>query len=214
MAIPRQRSTGSAVGLAVTLIVTLGVGTVAARPNGGGRDIQDYAQASFQVRLEGDLACFFVDATVRYFAGDNLQGPIGSGTPGSWSDAPVNLGVFDSCNNDVEVLHLEGLGFPDVGPDIYRLERASLDVTSVTLTDGLGTSVDAEIHLVWLGNGDATVRIDHQLDAGYFRQERSVTAAVSGTVELGASPYWSELTFAGSDARDGSVGTANEISLP
>jgi hypothetical protein len=200
--------------LAVALTVTLGVGTVAARPTTGGRDIQDFAQSSFQTRLTGALECLFVDTTVRYFAGDNLQDPIGSGRPGSWSDAPISLGVFDSCANDAEVLHLEGLGFPDGGPDFDRLERAELDVSLVTLSDGLGTFVDAEVHLVWVGSDDATVSIGHQLETGSFRQERSESATVTGTVRLDSSPFWSDLTFMGDDAHDATIGTANEITLP
>ena len=64
------------------------------------------------------------------------------------SDAPMSVRVFDSCDNDAEIWRAEGLGFPDDGPDFERLDRASLDVSLVTLTDGLGSSVDAEIHLL------------------------------------------------------------------
>jgi hypothetical protein len=125
----------------------------------------------------------------------------------------VTVRVFDSCDNDAEIWRAEGLGLPDDGPDFARLEHASLDVTLVTLTDGVGSSVDAEIHLDWVGNDDATVRIDHQLD-GYFRQERFETAFVSGTVELGASPFWTSLTVTDDRTHDVVIGTANEISLP
>ena len=203
-----------ALSLAVALTVTLGVGTVAARPTTGSRDIQDFAQSSFQTRLTGAFECLYVDTTVRYFAGDNLQDPIGSGKPGSWSDAPISAGVFDSCDNDAEVLHLEGLGFPDGAPDFERLDRAVLDVSLVTLSDGLGTFVDAEIHLVWVGNDDATVRIGHDLATGSFRQERAESATVTGTLSFDASPFWGDLTFTGDDAHDASIGTANEITLP
>lgn len=65
---------------------------------------------------------------------------------------------------------------------------AALDVSSVTLSDGSGTSLDAEIHLVWVGNDDATVRIDHLFDFGYFRQERFETATVAGTVSFEKVP--------------------------
>jgi hypothetical protein len=206
----RRRS----LGLAVVLALTLGVGTVEARPATGGRDIQDFAQSSFQTRLSGAFECLYVDTTVRYFAGDNLQDPIGSGKPGSWSDAPISVGVFDSCDNDTEVLHLDGLGFPDDGPDFDRLERAALDVSLMTLSDGLSTFVDAEIHLVWVGNDDTTVRIGHDLETGSFRQERSESATVTGTVTFDASPVWGDLVFTGDDAHDTSIGTANEITLP
>ncbi len=202
-----------AFGLVIVLTATMGAGVVAARPDTGYRDIQDFAQASFQTRLSG-FDCLYLDTTVLYFAGDNLQTPIGSGKPGSWSDAPITLGVFDSCDNDAEVWHLEGLGFPDGAPDFDRLERAALDVSSVTLSDGSGTFVDAEIHLLWVGTDDATVRIDHPLGVGYFRQERFKSATVTGTVRFDLSPYWSDLAFAGDDAHDGRIGTANEISLP
>lgn len=193
------------------LAVTLGAEVAAAGPDSGYRDIQDFAQASFQTRLDD---CLFVDATVRYFAGDNLQDPIGSGQPGSWADAPITIQVFDSCAEDAEVLRLEGVGFPADGPAFERLETAVLDVGAVTLSDGQSTSVDAEIHLVWTANGDATVVIGHDLDSGYFRQERSRSAIVTGTVSFDTSPYWSELALASDDAHDVSIGTANEIAIP
>jgi hypothetical protein len=204
----------AAVCLSIALTVTLGVGSAVARPTSGSRNIQDFAQSGFQARLTGALDCLFVETTVRYFAGDNLQNPIGSGKPVSWSDAPISLGVFDSCADDAEVLHLEGLGFPDGGADFDRLERAELSVSQVTLSDGLGTFVDAEIHLVWVGNDDATVSIGHDRDGRSFRQQRSESAAVIGTVRFGASPLWDDLTFTGDDAHDASIGTANEITLP
>jgi hypothetical protein len=202
------------IGLAIALTVTLGVGTVAAGPSTGFRDIQDFAAASFQTRLTGSFECLFVDVTVNYFAGDNLQSPIGSGKPTYWSDAPTQLSVFDSCDGDAEVLRVEGLGFPDDGPDFERLERASLDVTSVLLSDGLGTSIEAEIHLDWTGNDDTTVAIGHDVASRTFRQERSESATVTGTVQFGASSYWSELTATGDDSHDVRIGTANEVGAP
>ena len=205
-----RRGPRVAIGLAAVLVVGAGAGTVAASPGSGGRDIQDFASAGFESRLSD---CLNVITSVQYFAGDNLQGPLGSGKPGSWADAPVTVRVFNSCENDAEIWRAEGLGLPDDGPDFDRLEHASLDVALVTLTDGLGSSVDAEVHLDWVGNDDATVRIDHQLDRGYFRQERFETATVSGTVELGASPFWTSLTVTNDRTHDVVIGTANEISL-
>lgn len=210
-----------ALGLTVVLTITMGPGAVVAgSPNSGGRDIQDFAQASFQVRLD---ECLFLDATVRYFAGDNLQSPIGSGAPGSWSDVPVNLGVFDSCNSDTKVLQLDGLGFPSPGPDFERLDQAVLDVptmlicehwTDATPCDGSTPYVAVEIHLTWVGNGDTAVRIAHDLVGGSFRQERYETAVVTGTVQFADTALWSDLTLTGDDSHDVIIGTANEIALP
>lgn len=205
------RALRAALTLATTLAIAAGVGSAAASTDSGYRDIQDFASASFQTRVSD---CLFADASVGYAAGDNLQTTLGSGMPGSWADAQVRVSVFDSCDNDAEVWRAEGLGFPDDGPDFDRLDRASLDVTLVTLADALGRTVDAEIHLEWMGNDDTTVRIDHQLDGGYFRQERSETATVTGTVEFTASPFWSSLTLTGVHSHDVVIGTANEIALP
>jgi hypothetical protein len=193
------------------MALAFGAEVAAAGPDTGSRDIQDFAQASFQTRLDD---CLFVDATVRYFAGDNLQDPIGSGQPGSWADAPITIQVFDSCVGDAEVLRLEGLGFPDDGPAFERLETAVLDVSAVTLSDGQSTFVDAEIHLGWTANGDATVVIGHDLDSGYFRQERSRSATMTGAVSFSAGPDWSALRLAGDDSHDVRIGTANEITIP
>jgi hypothetical protein len=126
----------------------------------------------------------------------------------------VRVIVIDACDGDNEVAHLEGLAFPDTGPDFDRLEGASLDVSLVTLSDGLGASVDAEIHLDWLGQGPTEVRIGHETDRDYYRQERFRSASVTGTVEIGPSPFWSSLTLTGDQSHDVTIGTANEISLP
>jgi hypothetical protein len=204
-------ATTSALALAVALTLGAGIGTAWASPETGGRNIQDFATASFRTWIS---ECYFVDASVQYFAGDNLQSPIGSGKPTHWADAPTRVGVFDACDNDNEVWHVEGLGFPDSGPAFDRLDSASLDVSLVTLFDGVGTSVDAEIHLDWLGQGPTTARVDHQLDVGYYRQERFRSASVTGTVEFGASLFWSSLTLTGDQSHDAIIGTANEITLP
>lgn len=209
--IAHRRTTSSALALAVALTVGAGIGTAWASPEAGGRNIQDFATASFRTWIS---ECYFVDASVQYFAGDNLQSPIGSGKPTYWADAPLRVGVFDACDNDNEVWHVEGLGFPDSGSDFDRLDSASLDVSLVTLSDGVGTSVNAEIHLDWIGQGSAEVRIDHQADAGYYRQERFRSASVTGTVELAASPFWSSLTLTADQSHDVFIGTANEIALP
>ncbi len=206
-----RRATRSALALAIALTLGAGIGSVWASPETGSRDIQDFAIASFRTWISD---CRFVEASVQYFAGDNLQGPIGSGKPTHWADAPTSISVVDACDGDTQVWHLEGLGFPDSGPDFDRLDSASLDVSLVTLSDGAGSSVDAEIHLDWLGQGPTEVRVDHQRDGGYYRQERFRSATVAGTVELGASSLWSGLTLSGDQSHDVFIGTANEISLP
>lgn len=209
--IVRRRATRAALGLSAVLLLAVGGGTASASPETGYRDIQDFANAGFFAWVS---ECHWVDASVGYAAGDNLQTPIGSGAPTSWADAVVRVIVIDACDSDNEVAHLEGLAFPDTGPDFDRLERASLDVSLVTLSDGLGGSVDAEIHLDWLGQGPTEARIGHQGDAGYYRQERYRSASVTGTVELAASPFWSGLILSGDQSHDVFIGVANEISLP
>ena len=207
----RRRTTRAALVLSAVFGLSSGVGTGLASPGTGYRDIQDFAQAAFIVWIS---ECHLVDSNIVYTAGDNLQNPIGSGMPTSWADALVRATVIDACDSDAAIATFEGLAVPDVGPDFDRLERASLDVSQVTLTDGQGAFVDAEIHLAWVGDGPETVRTDHQLDRGYFRQERSRSASVTGSVEFGASPFWSSLTLIGEHSHHATIGTANEISLP
>lgn len=209
--IVRRRTTRAALGLSAVLALSTGVGTGLAGAGTGSRDIQDYAQAAFIAWIS---ECLVVDSNLVYVAGDNLQDPVGSGKPRSWADALIRATIVDACDNDAVVATFEGLAFPDVGPDFDRLERASLDVSQVTLSDGQGGFVDAEIHLAWVGTGPETVRIDHQRDRDYFRQERSRSASVTGTVEFGASAFWSGLTLLGEQSHDANIGTANEISLP
>jgi hypothetical protein len=203
------RAVRVAAGLAAVFTVTTGAGTGLASPPPGSRNIQDFAIAGFETRLSD---CLSVITSVQYFAGDNLQDPLG-GKPRSWADAPVRVTVFDSCDNDTEIWRAEGLGFPDNGPEFDRLDSASLDVSLVTLTDGLGSSLDAEVHLDWVGNDDTAVRIDHLIDAKDFRQERFETARVTGAIELGASPFWSSLTVTDERTHDVVIGTANSITV-
>jgi hypothetical protein len=207
----------------LALLVLLALATpvaLAARPDSGSRDIQDVAQASFEARLD---ECLFVHTTVRYFAGDNLQGPIGSGKPGSWSDVPVNVAVFDSCSNDSPVVRLDGLGFPSPGPNFERLDQAVLDVPTMLICedwtdaapcDGSTPNIAVELHLTWVGNGDTAISIGHDLGGRTFRQERFETAVVSGTVEFADSAWWSDLTLTGENSHSATIGHANEISLP
>jgi hypothetical protein len=211
MTTTRRRAGPAALALSAALIASIGIGSASAGSDTGYRDIQDFATAGFQAWVS---ECLWADPNVVYAAGDNLQNPIGSGQPTRWADAVIRINLFDGCNNDTAVWHLEGIGFPDDGPDFDRLESASLDVSHVTLDDGAGTLVDAEIHLAWLGQGPVEVRIGHHGDRGYYRQERSRSATVTGTVALGPSPFWTGLTLTGDQSHDVFIGTANEIALP
>jgi hypothetical protein len=147
---------------------------------------------------------------VGFTAGKNLQIPIGSGMPGSWSDVVVSLQIFNTCLGE---LAYSLTGFSTiVDPNITRLESASVDGVVVHLVDASGTvSIDVVVDLTWTGNDDATVRIDHQLDAGYFRQEWFETAQVSGSVEDVIQPG---IAFTAADVTGATIGTANSIALP
>ena len=194
--------------LTLALAMTVGTGTVAARPDTGGRDIQDFATADFYQTV---AECLDASAAVRFFAGDNLQTPIGSGQPSSWSDTDIHLNLIDTCvEPERVVLSLECFAAVE-DPDMDRFEQASLHVD---VPCDLGVS--AAINLEWTGNDDATVRIDHSLSDGYFRQERFETASVSGTLVFDPIPGWTEdeLAFTGADVTGAAIGTANEISLP
>lgn len=193
--------------LTLALTTTLGTGTLAARPDSGSRNIQDFATANFQQAVD---ACTDLDLTVVFTAGANLQVPIGSGRPGSWSDVGVSLQLFNTCLGEVAYL-LTG-ETTGVDPNITRLGSATVDGVVVHLVDSTGTvSIDVVVDLTWSGNDDATVRIDHQLDAGYFRQERYETAQVSGSVEDVIQPG---IAFTAGDVTGATIGTANEIALP
>ena len=198
-----------ALGVALALSMSLRMGTAAARPDTGGRDIQDFATADFRQTLN---ACLRADASVRLIAGDNLQSPIGSGRPGSWSDTDIHLDLINTCiEHEQMVLSMDC--FTTVAePDIDRLERAALHVGGYLCSI---EDVSAAANLEWIGNDDATVRIDHQLGTGYFRQERFETASVSGTLVIDPIPGWTdEIAFTADDLTGATIGTANEISLP
>ena len=198
--------------LVLALSASLGMGTAAARPDTGGRDIQDFAVANFRKTV---AICVDAAASVRFFAGDNLQSPIGGGQPSAWSDTDITLEVIDTCAGGSEVVlwHLEGFSTVE-DPDMERLEHASLDA-AVTLSNGNGVSVDALIDLEWTGNDDAMVGIGHQLDIGYFRQERFETAQIAGSIAFLPSQVWPDgIVFTQDDPYDAAIGTANEISIP
>ena len=193
--------------LTLALALTVGTGLVAARPDTGGRDIQDFATADFYQTV---AVCLDASAVVRFFDGDNLQTPIGSGKPSSWSDADIHLNLIDTCVEPEQVVvSLECLTAVE-DPDMDQLEHASLHV-NVPCDLGVSVAIDLE----WTGNDDATVRIDHSV-SGYFRQERFETASVSGTLVFDPIPGWTEdeLAFTGEDVTGAAIGTANEISLP
>lgn len=196
--------------LALALAVALGTATAAAAPSTGYRDIQDFASAGFW-RTIAD--CLAANPTVVFTAGDDLQNPIGSGAPGSWSDVVVELRLFDTCAES-PVAFLSGFT-PGVDPDITRLESAAVRQVTVRLVDESGDiSVDAVVDLTWAGNDDRTVRVDHG-NSGYFRQERFVTAQVAGTLVFLDSPVWAGgMNFTAADAYGATIGTASEISLP
>lgn len=194
---------------ATVLTLTMAVGIAAGSPPTGYRNIQDFARAGFGQVLD---ECLDANASVIFTAGDNLQ-EIGDGKPGSWSDVHVDLKLTDPCTG-AQILHLSGFT-PVEDPDITRLETATVEDVVVHLVDSTGTfSVDALVNLTWTGNDDAVVRIDHELDRRYFRQERYETAEVKGTVTFSDSDAWpGGIEFTASDANDVAIGTANEISL-
>lgn len=71
-------------------------GVAAGRPDTGGRDIGLYALTYFHERIDDSKVAVLRVASV---AGDNLQTPIGSGRPTSWSDASLTLDVWNNCHD-------------------------------------------------------------------------------------------------------------------
>jgi len=202
-------TTRRALGVALALSMSLGMGTAAAHLDTGGRDISDFAVANFRQTLN---ACLRADAAVRLIAGDNLQSPLGGGRPGSWSDSDIHLDLIDTCVEPEQVVLSLDCFTTVAEPDIDRLERAALHVAGYLCSI---EDVSAATDLEWTGNDDATVRIEHQLGTGSFRQERFETASVSGTLVIDPIPGWTdEIEFTADDLAGATIGTANQISLP
>ena len=191
--------------VSVALLISLALaGTVAARPTSGLRNIQDFAAAYFHQ----EIGCEDYFLSVVFVAGNNLQGPIGSGKPGSWSDVTVELQVYDCDGDPVYVLS----GFTPCDPNIVRFESARVDGVLVSLWDAThSVNIDVVVDLAWIGTGDTMVRIDHQADRGYYRQERFRSAEISGTVQ---DPIPDGISFTTADEHSGTIGTASEVSLP
>jgi hypothetical protein len=123
------------------------------------------------------------------------------------------LNLIDTCAEPEQVVLSLDCFTAVVEPDMDRLERAALDIAGYLCSIA---EVSAATNLEWTGNDDATVRIDHQLGIGSFRQERFETASVSGTLVLDPIPGWTdEIEFTGeNDFTGATIGTANAISLP
>jgi hypothetical protein len=183
--------------------MALSTGAMAA-PDEGLRNIQSFAYANFYRPLD---ECTQVTVWVAFVAGDNLQGPIGSGKPGSWSDVTVRLELIGTCEGS-ESTTFEG--YIPVPPDMETFEHARVDGAGVSLTGGADETVDVLVDLSWTGLGDETVSINQH--DGYVRAERSVTAEVDGSVTFGANDRWGEgLEFTPTDVHDGRMGWASEI---
>lgn len=195
--------------LAVAVAAGAAPAVSAARPDTGGRDIQRFASAWFETEA-GE--CRYAYVSVAFIAGDNLQGPIGSGVPGSWSDVSVSLDVYDTCADEHLGTFANWVPVPD--PDLELFERASV-AAEVTIPDGPDGPMIATIALDWLASSAREVRIDHQLSAGYFRQERYVWADVEGSVSItGAALTPDPLVVTEDDAFGAQLGWAAEIALP
>lgn len=198
-----SRSVRTALAVAVGLSMAVGTGTMAA-PDAGLRDIQSFASANFYRNLD---ECTQAAASVVFVAGDNLQGPIGSGKPGSWSDVSVRLDLNGTCEGSESTAFQ---GFITVPPDIETFEHARVDNVTVSLTGGADETVDVLVDLSWTSLGDERVDINQQ--DGYIRAERSVSAEVAGYVAFGANDRWGDaLTFTPADDHDARLGWASEI---
>ena len=156
--------------------------------------------------------CADTNVSVVFTAGENLHDGLGAGKPGSWSDVSVEFRVTDPCAEGATIVVLSGLT-TGVPPDIERLDSANLENLQVELFDADGNPRGhATVNLAWAGNGDVAIRIDHQLDNGYFRQERYETATVTGAVVISGTGAWNA-TFVPENANDVTIGTASEVSL-
>ena len=216
----RTRHSRRAIALAVGLLLAICSTTVVVaadggRPTDGGRRNYDFAVADFFVT--GVQECTDMSVTVRFHAGSQLQIPIGSGKPGSWSDTDVTLTLIqgECAANPGEVIAVID-GCQTVPPDMVTLERARVD-TSFALT---GTSncdpgdgaVLADIDLTWTGNDDTAVSIGKNLENGVFHQERFETATVDGTVTITAPSMWSEPVVLGpANLTQATIATATEV---
>jgi hypothetical protein len=193
-----------ATALAFALVIGLAPGVAAGRPDTGDRDIQLFAQAN----LDEDLGeCTMAKLAVSFAAGDNLQNPIGSGKPGSWSDVELRLQIYNFCT-DTELALFEGFGLHP--PEIVPFTSALVTGVETDLFRSSSESVHAWVDLYWTGFGMPEVRTEN-VD-GYIRVERFVPAVVTGQVVVGPNAVWgSALTFT-SEADDRNLlGWAAEI---
>ena len=195
--------------LALALAAVAAPAASAGRPESGGRDIQRFATAWFETEA-GE--CRYAFVSVVFIAGDNLQGPIGSGAPGSWSDVTVTLDVHDTCADEHLGTYSNWVPVPD--PDLELFERASV-VAEVPIPDGPDGPMIATIDLDWLASSAQEVRIDHHLSAGSFRQERYVWADIEGSVSItGAGLDPDPLVVTEDDSFGAQLGWAAEIAQP
>jgi hypothetical protein len=195
--------------LALALAFALAPSVAADRPDTGGRDISKLAFAYFHEAVDD---CTMAVLSVRFIAGDNLQVPIGSGKPTSWSDAEFTLDVWDSCTETLAATFF-GIGFHP--PEIVTFESAILTGVESDLYDIGGDSVHGVIDLYWTGIGKPVTNIIREDD--YYRTERAAPAIVSGQVVVDDHSLWgSPLTFAfDEDAGDSAtLGWAAQIHLP
>ncbi len=170
----------------------------ASRPGDGSlaTDV-DQALASFWKTLD---PCTAHELWVQFTAG-TVRDPLGT-RPGSFSDVVVELRVLDTCTGQ-DLLFLSGTAY-DVEPNFTRLEQATLDGVAVELSDGTTLVLD----LVWQGNDDPTVVITR--DGDYQREERFVTAEVSGQATSEDSAY----VFTPNDLTSASIHFVRESNVP
>ena len=190
--------------LALAMTMTIGVAAVAARPETGGRDIQSFANAEFELALDD---CTRAYLGVSFVAGENLQGPIGSGQPGSWSDVTARLNLVDTCLEQ-SLAYFDG--WIPVPPTIETFESATLDDVALTIPGGNDETLDVFLDLTWTGLRGESVRTEQ--NDGYIRAERTVPAELAGTAHIGPGERFPEgLTYGPENAFDARLGWAAEI---
>lgn len=198
------RSVRASLVLALALCLSASVGLVSAAPSSGGRDIQSFANAEFELPLD---ECGRAYLGISFVAGENLQGPIGSGKPGSWSDVTARLNVVDTCSGEV-LASFEG--WTPVPPTIETFETATVEGAAFAIPGGDDASIDVSIDLAWTGFGPETVRTEHH--DGYVRAERTVAAELAGSVQIGSTPRFPDgLHYKPEHAFDARLGWAAEI---
>jgi hypothetical protein len=165
----------------VAIVLTFGVPAHAAS---GGIAHSDQASARFHSVDE----CAYTEMLVSFTAGKVQTSGSGASGQSPFADVVVEMQIFDACSSaDPSPLISSYYGATvDIPADITPLNSARVDHIAVDISDGVDT-IPVAVDLTWTGNGDPASRITH--DSDYRRNERFVTAAATGTVDVDGTVF-------------------------